>query len=307
MNILIIKHGSIGDFVMSIGSIISIRNKFPNKKIYLLTTTLIKNIFFQIPYVDEIIIDDRKSNFDFIKYSVKLKKLNISLVIDLQNSQRTEIYHLCTRLFYKNIKINSARKFAHFRYKIPPHGHEHVRDGLNNQLKLININKFLKPNIDWLKNKRFKNPLKKKYIVLIPGSSKGGTKKRWPAIYFSELSKIFIENNFDVIVTGAHSDLEIVQEIKSFNKKIIQSEYLSHFSNFIHLCNESSLIISVDTGPAQIAAFSDKPFIWLVKRGPYDLTNIPFSQKIHVIKAEKMENIKVKEVAKVSMKILDIR
>ena len=47
MNILIIKHGSIGDFVMSIGSIISIRNKFPNKKIYLLTTSIIKNIFFK--------------------------------------------------------------------------------------------------------------------------------------------------------------------------------------------------------------------------------------------------------------------
>ena len=58
MNILIIKHGSIGDFVMSIGSInlseISLKNK-----IYLLTTTLIKNKFFKMPYIDEIFIDDR--------------------------------------------------------------------------------------------------------------------------------------------------------------------------------------------------------------------------------------------------------
>ena len=61
MNILIIKHGSIGDFVMSIGSIRSVRNKFPKNKIYLLTTTLIKNKFFKIPYINQIFIDDRKS------------------------------------------------------------------------------------------------------------------------------------------------------------------------------------------------------------------------------------------------------
>ena len=307
MNILIIKHGSIGDFVMSIGSMLSIRNKFPENKIYLLTTTLIKNIFFQIPYVDKILIDDRKSNLDFIKYLIKLKKLDISLVIDLQNSQRTEIYHFCTRIFHRNIKINSSRKFAHFRYKIHSHDHEHVSDGLNNQLKLININKFSEPNIDWLRNKRFKNPLKKKYVVFIPGSSKSGSKKRWPANFFSDLSKIFIKNNYDVVVTGGHSDREIVQEIKRFNHRVIQSEYLSQFTNFINLCNESSLIISVDTGPAHIAAFSDKPFIWLVKKGSYDLTNIPISKKIYVIKADEMQNISVQEVAKVSKKILDIR
>ena len=96
MNILIIKHGSIGDFVMSIGSIRSVRNKFQKNKIYLLTTTLIKSKFFKMPYIDEIFIDDRKSNLDFIKYLLILKKFNISLIIDLQNSQRTEFYHLFT-------------------------------------------------------------------------------------------------------------------------------------------------------------------------------------------------------------------
>ena len=137
MNILIIKHGSIGDFVMSIGSIRSVRNKFPKNKIYLLTTTLIKNKFFKIPYIDQIFIDDRKSKLDLVIYLLKLRKLNISLIVDLQNSQRTEIYHLFTRIFFRHIRINSARNFAQIRYKIPPHGDEHVCEGLNNQLKLI--------------------------------------------------------------------------------------------------------------------------------------------------------------------------
>ena len=307
MNILIIKHGSIGDFVISIGAIKSIRHKFPKKKIYLLTTTLMKNIFYKIPFIDEIFLDDRNSNFDLIKYLIKLKKLDISLVIDLQNSTRTEIYHFFTRSLYRNIKINSSKKFANFRYKIQPYRFEHVSDGLNNQLKLININHFFKPNVDWMKNKHFKNPISKKYIVLIPGSSKSGLKKRWPARCFSDLSNLFIKENFEVIATGTKTDQPIIDEIIEYNPLVKKSEELSRFKNFIHLCDESSLIVSVDTGPAHIAALSQKPFIWLVQKGSYDLTNVPISENISVIKSNHIKNISVKDVIHVSKKLLNIR
>ena len=72
------------------------------------------------------------------------------------------------------------------------------------------------------------------------------------------------------------------------------------------MCEQSSLIVSVDTGPAHIAALSNKPFIWLVQRGIYDLTNIPLSKNINIIKADKMENISVEEVVKASKEILNI-
>ncbi len=52
-NILIIKHGSIGDFVMSLGAIKSIRCHYHESRIVLLTTPLIKNLFSKIPYIDD--------------------------------------------------------------------------------------------------------------------------------------------------------------------------------------------------------------------------------------------------------------
>ena len=142
---------------------------------------------------------------------------------------------------------------------------------------------------------------------MIPGSSKSGIHKRWSAKFYSDLSKIFFEQKFDVIATGGDTDKDIVNEIISYNRKIIQSEYLSNFNNFISLCNGSSLIISVDTGPTQIAALSEKPIIWLVNRSPYNITNVPISKNIHIINADKMQNISVDEVAKVSKNILNIR
>ena len=56
-----------------------------------------------------------------------------------------------------------------------------------------------------------------------------------------------------------------------------------------------------------MAALSDKPIIWLVNKGPYNVTNVPISKNISVIKADRMQNISVNDVAKVSKKILNIR
>ena len=131
-------------------------------------------------------------------------------------------------------------------------------------------------------------------------------KKRWRANSFSILSEIFINANYDVIVTGSSSDREIIEEIKILNPKVKISENLSKFENFINLCEQSSLIVSVDTGPAHIAALSNKPFIWLVKKGLYDRTNTPLSKNIHIIKADEMQNISVEEVVKTSKEILNI-
>ena len=181
-----------------------------------------------------------------------------------------------------------------------------MSDGLNNQLKLININHFFKPNVDWMKNKHFE-PISKKYIVLIPGSSKSGIKKRWPAKSFSDLSNLFIQENYDVIATGTKTDQSIIDEIIEHNPMVKKSEELFNFKNFIHLCDKSSLIVSVDTGPAHIAALSQKPFIWLVQKGSYDLTNVPISENISVIKSNHIKNISVKDVIDVSKKLLNVR
>ena len=40
MNILVIKHGSLGDLVLSFGAIKTLRENYPNSNIYLLTHTI---------------------------------------------------------------------------------------------------------------------------------------------------------------------------------------------------------------------------------------------------------------------------
>ena len=137
--VVVIKHGSIGDFVMAFRAMRSIREHFSSSHITLVTTNLINKLFSQIPFFDKIIIDERKSIFNTFNYVNHLKKVNADLVIDLQNSKRTQFYHFITRIFNPKIVINSSRKFSHLRYNIPKRGSEHVIEGLKNQLNLLNI------------------------------------------------------------------------------------------------------------------------------------------------------------------------
>tara|TARA_X000001036_G_scaffold430513_1_gene463298 strand:+ start:128 stop:1057 length:930 start_codon:yes stop_codon:yes gene_type:complete len=304
-NILIIKHGSIGDFVMAFSAIQSVREKFPNEKIILITTSLIARIFKKIPYINQICIDDRKSFLDIFNYLSILKKYQINFIIDLQNSQRTEFYHLITRCFFNDIKINSSKKYAHFRYRIPRHGNEHVTEGLNNQLKLLNINKLNKLDISWLAKKDFQNKFEREYIVLIPGTSESGKKKRWPSKYFSKLSNYLIELGYEVLITGVSSDRDLIKEILNNSPSAINAEHMSKFDIFLNLSQNARLIISVDTGPAHIAALSDTPMIWLVEEGPYSKTNSPVSKNLSIIKSKNMSLISVKEVLDFAKEKLD--
>ena len=78
--------------------------------------------------------------------------------------------------------------------------------------------------------------------------------------------------------------------------KIISLESYSDFPNFINLCDSASIIISVDTGPAHIAAYSNTPIIWIIKSSSYSITNKPFSRNTYTIEAEDMNSIKVEDV-----------
>ena len=78
-NILIIKHGALGDFVLSFGPFKAIRNYHLNDYLVLLTTGKFEEFAQESNYFDEIIIDNRpslwnaKKNIE-ISYFFKEKK-----------------------------------------------------------------------------------------------------------------------------------------------------------------------------------------------------------------------------------------
>ena len=65
-NILIIKHGSLGDIAQASGAIQDISENHKNDQIYLLTTKPYFELFKKNPFVNEVILDKRLPKYNFI-------------------------------------------------------------------------------------------------------------------------------------------------------------------------------------------------------------------------------------------------
>ena len=94
-NILIIKHGSLGDLIQANGAIKDIKSFYKNRKVFLLTSQQYAIFMSECPYLDGVIIDKRLPRWNLF-YLNNLKKIlnkyDFSKVFDLQNSSRTNFY-----------------------------------------------------------------------------------------------------------------------------------------------------------------------------------------------------------------------
>jgi len=260
-NILIIKHGSLGDIAQASGAIQDISENHKNSQIYLLTTNPYLELFKKNPFINEVILDKRLSRFNLIYlFSLmrKLKKLNFIKVYDLQNSSRTK--------FYKTILFpnSNLEKWSSSETTLPKginkdeFDKKSVLDRFDHQLKTsgLNTKNTMKPDFNWSCSKI--NQIKekynlKKYIVLFPFCSPHLTSKKWP--YYNELINLIKEkfkDEYKILV--APGPLEI-DEAKSINAiSILNDENVLGISQLSSLIKDSNFIIANDTGPAHMAA-----------------------------------------------------
>ena len=295
MNILVIKHGALGDIFLSIGAIQSIRKHFPDSKLFLLTQSNYKNILSAFPEVDAILEDNR----EFIISSVAkilnfISEYQINLVIDLQNSSRTQLYNFFIKYFTKS-KILSARKFSTYLYQQQPLGQQHITENHKDQLGKIGINNYQISNLKWmLKKNKINNT--KPYVIFIPGASKSGDYKRWPTDNYGSIANYLANKNYDIYLTGSKLDKDIIDEIINICPVAINKIKDSKIDDFYNLCLNSSLIISNDTGPAHIAGLTNQHLIWLANDNKISITCHPLGKNVHQIKSDSVKDIHPNQV-----------
>ena len=260
-NILIIKHGSLGDIAQACGAIQDISENHKDDEVHLLTTKPYFDLFKKNPHIHNVILDKRLSKFNLIylyQLTRKLKSLNFNKIYDLQNSSRTN--------FYKNILFPKAKsdKWSSSETTLPTNVSKNefdknpVLDRFNHQLKNSNINTLntMKPNFNWactniddIKN----NYDLEKYIILFPFCSAHLEIKKWP--YFNELIELIknrLNNKYKVIVAPGPSEINDAKSIDAIS--VLDEENILDISQLSTLIKDSSFVIANDTGPAHMAA-----------------------------------------------------
>ena len=260
-NILIIKHGSLGDIAQASGAIQDISENHKEDQIHLLTTRPYFELFKKNPFIHNIILDKRLSRFNLIYLYLlmrTLKKLNIQKVYDLQNSSRTK--------FYKNILLPKSNHniWSSSETTLPTDISKEefdknpVLNRFEHQLKTSSLNTLnvMKPDFSWsctnIENIKSDNQLKE-YIVLFPFCSPHLDIKKWP--FYNELIKL-IKNKFNdrykVIVVPGPSEINDAKNINAIS--ILDKNKALNISQLSSLIKESSFVVANDTGPAHMSA-----------------------------------------------------
>ena len=291
--ILVVKHGSLGDIAFSLLAMASIKKKFYNAKIDLLTEAKYENFLSKSNHFTNIIQDNRGGVLSSLKIIYKLNRKKYDLIIDLQNSKRTNNYWFLLKLISK-VTINGSRSNSDIKYTIPPQGKESPQRGLYNQLKLIGINNFVQ-DINWLSidTLEIKGG---KIILMIPCVSKSGKHKQWSPNKFGELAKNLEKKGYQICNIGQESDKETLDPIVKSCEKIINLTGKSPPEIIYSLSKISDLIISNDTGPGHIAALSHSPILFLGKDNVVSKSNLSEYKNAYKILTDSMDKLSIKTV-----------
>ncbi|MBD1147212.1 glycosyltransferase family 9 protein [Pelagibacterales bacterium SAG-MED31] len=293
--ILLIKHGSLGDIVFALEPILSIKKKFNNSVIDLVTEEKFIPFFKKTKMFDQYLVDNRAGLFSTFALIRKIINGKYDLIIDLQNSKRTNFYNFFTKIFSRS-RINGSRSFVHDRYVIPVQGKESPTQGLYNQLKLLGINKS-DHDFSWLVSDKEDQSIEHKNVVLIiPGVSKSGRSKQWSSIKYQQLCSFLESKGYYICLVGTKHDAMSFQPILDGCKNIINLIDKSPPEIIYSVATKSKLIISNDTGPGHIAALSKVNILWLALDNSVTKANLSFQQNNHMLLKNKMEDLSVNEV-----------
>ena len=260
-NILIIKHGSLGDIAQASGAIQDISENHKSDNLYLLTTKPYFDLFKKNPFIHEVILDKRlpKYNLIYLYFLMReLKKYHFSKVFDLQNSSRTNFYKKI--LFPKADKIVWSSSVS----TLPSNKDKEefdkisVLERFDHQLKEsgLNTHNTLKPDFSWASTdiSEIKNFYKlNKYILLFPFCSPHLLIKKWP-YYNNLIEKISNEYGDEYKIVTAPGPSEI-NDSKNINAlALLDNGRALDISQLTSLIKGSSFVIANDTGPAHITA-----------------------------------------------------
>lgn len=309
-NILIIKHGSLGDIVQISGVLRDIRLANKDKKIFILTTAPYAALLSICPFINFVLIDKRLPRWNII-YLIKLKKMmqkyNFSHIYDLQNSTRTSFYR---KYLFRNAIWSSTETTLKKGTKKKDFKESSILDRFVHQLENSDIktNYTLKPdfswasvNIDQILNKFFN----KKYIVIFPFSSLQLKHKRWP--YYKELIHMIKSNHdFEIVIAPGPDEIDEANEfgavVITHQNKILNIQELSG------LIAKSEFVISNDTGPAHIAAHMGKRGVVLFGSHTTPKKVSIETEKFKAIPVDNLKNLKAEEIyskVKDQLKLID--
>lgn len=301
LNILVIKLSAIGDVILSVPSLRSIRAKYKDAAIKVLVGIASREALDRCSYIDDRIVCDLAGRDKGLKglwnVSESLRKCCFDIVIDLQNNKKSHLLAFLSmaplRYGYNNGKFsfllnNRIKDDAPY---LDPIEHQF------RVLKLAGIkplDKYLElwpgPSDDekaeailkdsWIKTGQ-------EIVGINVGASSRWLSKNWPPRYIAQLcDRLAKEFNIRSVLTGTKEDSAIIESIReNASSKPITASGKTGILELASLIKRCKVYITPDSAPMHIASAVGTPFIALF--GPTDpARHVAPSKKCTVIRKD---------------------
>lgn len=305
-NILVIKHGSLGDWILATGAFKLILQHHPTANIIMLTQKYYSSLAYKCQWFNEVWIDNRLPLYKFIeniKIIKKLRSYNYDHVYDLQCSSRTNIYHFMIHDKVKNW-YGRAKGCSHY---VPFNPSAHSVELSHDIIRASGINALPTPDISWLKSNKFAKRIKslKKFVLFIPGCSAKHTQKRWSAAGYAKIIDWLAEKNIKSVLLGTEIDKPIINEIllKCYTKPVNLINQ-ADFAEIVELARSACLVIGSDTGPIHLAAITQANILVLFTELSDPKKSRPWGNNVTVLNTNPSKPLTVETVLKKITKIL---
>jgi len=271
--ILIIQTAFIGDVILTTPLIQGVKNAFKNTQIHVIVIPSTKNLLDKNPFVDKIIVyDKRKSDKGlkgFIRLVRQLKKEKYDIVISPHRSIRSALIARLTGA-KKRIGFNTSAGSFLYTDKINynPNIHEIDRnlslvDGpettiTERQPKVFIDDKDIETVEQILKTEKINT--KNILIAVAPGSV--WFTKKWPEEYFTELVNKLSAKDFTVLLIGGKTDRDDCRRIKAATNGLVYNlAGKLTLRESAALLSKCRLLVSNDSGAMHLAVAAETAVI----------------------------------------------
>lgn len=272
--ILIIKLAAIGDSILLIPTLRTLKKAFPNAEFTFVCSQINLSVIKKIPYVNKIIdcnVHSFLNNpFLFFKFISELRKEKYELLIDVGQWERINaIISMLAKADY-TIGFKTEGQHKHFGYdSVVPHLRN--KHELENFLDLltpigINITEEDKKLEYFLNEEDYKfaynfwkeHSLENKIVICLhPGCGENGRPREWEVQNYIDLGKRLVEydENVRILITGATHEEERCKEIeKGIGYNVINTAGQYPLDNVVALVQKVRLIVCSNTGMLHIAS-----------------------------------------------------
>lgn len=302
--ILIVRTDRIGDVLLSTPVIKALRDAYPKSYIAAMVAPHTKELLEGGPYLNEIIILDKKKLNNFIasaKFALFLKNKKFDLAIILHGTKRV---HLLAFLAGIPNRIGYDRKWGFLlTKKIPdlkPEGKKHELEYCLDLVRVLGVEPEdkriyfpLKKRAEKFVDEIFAKKIHVNHLVVCLHAGASCPSKRWMPERFADLAKKLIADfkaNI-IVVSGQDENLDIAKGLI----RLINSSHVLDLTGHLSLVELGSvlrrcdLFISNDSGPVHIAAAVGTPVISIFGRNQAGLSPTrwrPTSENSHILHKE---------------------